>query len=223
MQDEHQEEDYQEEEGGLKTWLEDNLRIILSILVVFAIAGGIYSYSQRSQTPALTEETTTSSDGSDQATQPDDQIAQDDTEKDETADTAPEVKKEDSAENTATAKPAEVKPADAAKPTPVMTESKETETAFIETAARGDNLTLLARQAAANFLEKNPDSAISREHKVYIEDYLRKHTVSGPIRVGTSVEFSKDLIREAIEKSKQLNDRQLTNLKKYSNRAPSLR
>ncbi len=223
MQDEHQEDDYQEEEGGLKAWLEDNLRIILSILVVFAIAGGIYSYSQRSQAPALTEETTTSSDEADQNAQPDDQLAQGETEKSDTSKTAPEMKKEDKPENPTAAKPAEVKPADTAKPAPTMTESKETETAFVETAARGDSMTLLARQATANFLEKNPDSAISREHKVYIEDYLRKHTVSGPVRVGTSVEFSKDLIREAIGKSKQLSDQQLTNLKKYSSRAPSLR
>ena len=217
MQDEHQEEDYQEEEGGFKTWLEDNLRIILSILVVFAIAGGIYSYSQRSQTPALTEETTTTSDDADQTTKPDDQIAKDETE------TTPEVKKDDNAAKPDTAKPAETKPAEATTPAPTVTESKETETAFVETAARGDSATLLARQAVANFLEKNPDSAISREHKVYIEDYLRKHTVSGPIHVGTSVEFSKSLIQEAIGKSKQLSDQQLTNLKKYSNRAPSLR
>ncbi|QQR78005.1 MAG: hypothetical protein IPJ67_02570 [Candidatus Moraniibacteriota bacterium] len=216
MQDEHQEEDYQEEEGGFKVWLEDNLRIILSILVVFAIAGGIYSYSQRSQTPALTEETTTTSDEADQATKPDDQIAEGETK------AAPEVKKDDSTTKPDTTKVAEVKPTETT-PEPTMTESKETETTFVETAARGDSATLLARQAVANFLEKNPDSAISREHKVYIEDYLRKHTVSGPIHVGTSIEFSKSLIQEAIGKSKQLNDRQLTNLKKYSSRAPSLR
>lgn len=221
MQDEHQEEDYQEEEGGFKTWLEDNLRIILSILVVFAIAGGIYSYSQRSQTPALTEETTTTSDDADQTTTPDDQIAKDET--GDATETTPEVKKDDNAAKPDTAKPAETKPAEATTPAPTVTESKETETAFVETAARGDSATLLARQAVANFLEKNPDSAISREHKVYIEDYLRKHTVSGPIHVGTSVEFSKSLIQEAIGKSKQLSDQQLTNLKKYSNRAPSLR
>ncbi|MGB2791808.1 MAG: hypothetical protein WBC29_04630 [Candidatus Moraniibacteriota bacterium] len=216
MQDEHQEEDYQEEEGGFKVWLEDNLRIILSILVVFAIAGGIYSYSQRSQTPALTEETTTTSDEADQTTKPDDQIAEGETK------AAPEVKKDDSTTKPDTTKVAEVKPTETT-PEPTMTESKETETTFVETAARGDSATLLARQAVANFLEKNPDSAISREHKVYIEDYLRKHTVSGPIHVGTSIEFSKSLIQEAIGKSKQLNDRQLTNLKKYSSRAPSLR
>ena len=226
MQDEHQEEDYQEEEGGFKAWLEDNLRIILSILVVFAIAGGIYSYSQRSQTPALTEETSTTSDD---GAATDDQIAKNDTEKtaDDTeknaTDTTSDATKQDDTTKPDTTKNTETKPAEVMKKAPVATESKETETSFVETAARGDSATLLARQALANFLEKNPDSALSREHKVYIEDYLRKHTTYGSIHVGTSVEFSKSLIQEAIGKSKQLNDRQLTNLKKYSSRASSLR
>ena len=227
MQDEHQEEDYQEEEGGFKAWLEDNLRIILSILVVFAIAGGIYSYSQRSQTPALTEETsTTSDDGAatdDQIAKNDTEKTADDTEKNATDTTSDATKQDDTAKPDDTAKNTETKPAEAMKKAPVATESKETETSFVETAARGDSATLLARQALANFLEKNPDSALSREHKVYIEDYLRKHTTYGSIHVGTSVEFSKSLIQEAIGKSKQLNDRQLTNLKKYSSRASSLR
>ena len=226
MQDEHQEEDYQEEEGGFKAWLEDNLRIILSILVVFAIAGGIYSYSQRSQTPALTEETSTSDDGTQTAT--DDQVAKNDTEKTadtekNATDTTSDATKQDDTTKPDTTKNTETEPAEVMKKAPVATESKETETSFVETAARGDSATLLARQALANFLEKNPDSALSREHKVYIEDYLRKHTTYGSIHVGTSVEFSKSLIQEAIGKSKQLNDRQLTNLKKYSSRASSLR
>ncbi len=221
MPDEHQEEDFVEEGGGFKAWLEDNLRIILSILVVFAIAGGIYSYSQRSQAPAITEEPAGSNAENSQPSAPDDQSAQN--KADDSKNPATETKKDDTTNAPDSAKPAELKPAETAKPAPVMTESKETETAFIETAAKGDSATLLARQAIASFLEKNPDSTISKEHKIYMEDYLRKHVVSGPVHVGTSIEFSKDMIRTALEQSKQLNDRQLTNLKKYSSRAVSLR
>ena len=199
-------------------WLEDNLRIILSILVVFAIAGGIYSYSQRSQTPAITEETTGT---------PSDQTAQNPTDQNAKPTEGQPTTNEAAKPTTVTpeAKPATTtKPTETLKPaTLVATESKETETSFVETAARGDNATLLARQATANFLEKNPDSALSKEHKIYIEDYLRKHTTYGHIRVGTSLEFSKSLIQEAIGKSKQLNDRQLAHLKKFSARAHSLR
>jgi hypothetical protein len=53
--------------------------------------------------------------------------------------------------------------------------SRETETAFVETAVAGEGSTHLARHALANYLEKNTDSSLTGEHKVYIEDYLRKH------------------------------------------------
>lgn len=37
----------EDEEPGFKTWWADNVRIIISILVVVAIALAIYSYSKR--------------------------------------------------------------------------------------------------------------------------------------------------------------------------------
>ena len=85
-------------------------------------------------------------------------------------------------------------------------------------------MTHLARRALADHLEKNPDSALTAEHKIYIEDYLRKNVSSSQqsVYVGTTVEFSKDLIRTAIERSKQLNDAQIKNLHKYAVQVPSL-
>ena len=110
----------------------------------------------------------------------------------------------------------------------VTTESKElsqeTEGSFIESAAKGEGTTHLARRALMNYLEKTPDSSLSGEHKVYIEDYLRKQLRErGPITAGHSAEFSKDLIRQAITQSKQLNEKQLKNLKQYSNRVAAYR
>ncbi|MFA5993756.1 MAG: hypothetical protein WC823_02225, partial [Parcubacteria group bacterium] len=108
------------------------------------------------------------------------------------------------------------------KETPEAT-SQETEKSFVETAGRGDGTTVLARRALANYLEKNQDTTLSAEHKIYIEDYLRKKaSYKGSVHVGTSVEFSKDLIQEAIGRSKTLNERQLKNLHKYAVRVPSL-
>lgn len=102
--------------------------------------------------------------------------------------------------------------------------SKETEVSFVETATKGDGTTHLARRALMNYLEKTPDSSLTGEHKVYIEDYLRKQlSHRGPLAVGQSAEFSKDMIRQAIDQSKQLNDKQLQNLKKYSNRVAAYR
>lgn len=184
--------DLQEEAGDKATaWVQDNLRVIVSVFIVAAIALGIYSYSGRNAN--------TDTVGSGSSTE-------------ETADTTNE------ADNV-------IKKADVAveKTTPVEL-SRETEASFIESAERGNGATHLARRALGNYLEKNPDSSLSREHKIYIEDYLRKNAGhKGSMKIGTSIEFSKSLIDQAISKSKTLNDRQLENLKKYSARAPSLK
>jgi len=81
----------------------------------------------------------------------------------------------------------------------------------------------LARRALANYLEKNSDTSLTAEHKIFIEDFLRRQVKNGRIRVGDSREFSKDMIAKAIEKSKGLNEKQLKNLEKYSTRVPGLK
>ncbi len=194
-------------DSAVKMWLEDNLRVLLSILIVIAIAGGIYSYSKRSQAPTVTD-TDMSQDAQDALLE---KITSEQSESSKPEDTKGDAK--DSA--VSQDKPTVSTPAET---------SKETEKSFIESAGRGDGLTHLARRATANYLEKNPDSSLTREHKIYIEDYLRKNvSKSNGVAIGSSVEFSKDLIHSAIEKSKQLNTKQLQNLKKYSARAPSLK
>ncbi len=176
-------------QNKMREWLEDNMRIIVSILIVVLIAGGIYSYSKRTESPRMDESTVA--------------VNEDDS----------TVKQEDVNEAIDSEE----------KETSSVATSQETENSFVETAVRGDSQTKLARRALADFLEKNPDSALTAEHKIYIEDYLRKNSGhTGRVSVGTSIEFSKDLIKDAISKSKNLNDNQLKNLHKYAVRVPSL-
>ena len=171
--------------GKAKQWLQDNLRIIISVVIVIAIAGGIYSYSKRTEAPVIKDQS--------------EQVAQEGV-IDQNA--AANAKGADSKVKAGT--------------------SQETEKSFVENAGSKEGMTHLARRALANYLEKNPDAALTAEHKIYIEDYLRKNVVSKKVFVGTSVEFSKDQIQNAISKSKTLNERQLTNLHKYAVRVPSL-
>jgi len=188
--------------GGLKEWLQDNLRIIISIAIVIAIAGGIYSYSKRTQAPVSEEGTA------------EEQVTEEGaaTEESGTITQGTEEQAQKTEEKTVTPK----------EPAAPAT-SKETEGSFVETAGKSNGVTHLARTALANYLEKNPDSQLTAEHKIYIEDYLRKKVgFTGRVFVGTSVEFSKNLIQEAIGKSKQLNDKQLKNLHKYAVMVPSL-
>ncbi|MBP6889352.1 MAG: hypothetical protein KBC83_02780 [Candidatus Moranbacteria bacterium] len=176
------------------TWLQENLRVIVSVFIVGAIALGIYSYSQRTETVSTDD---VDSEISETTTDSTDTSASDDTDASmEEKKTTPEV-------------PTEM--------------SRETEDSFVETAVAGEGSTHLARRALANSLEKDPDSSLTSEHKIYIEDYLRKHVEQKQIHAGTSIEFSKSLINEAISKSKTLNGHQLDNLKKYSARVTAYR
>jgi hypothetical protein len=198
-QNQETEEKNFEQESSLqdkaKQWLEDNMRIIISILIVILIAGGIYSYSNRAESPQMNESEIITGDEENSS-----DIAQSDSDEDSAL-------QEDSIVGE----------------TSSVAVSQETQDSFIETAAAGDSQTKLARRALADFLEKNPDSALSAEHKIYIEDYLRKNSGNtGRIFVGTSVEFSKDLIKDAISMAKNLNENQLQNLHKYVVLVPSL-
>lgn len=196
---EHQDPMFEEETSAnqAKAWVQENLRILVSVFIVAAIAFGIYSYSQRAE---LAE-------GDDNALL--DTIGAD-------SENAPESN-DSTNKGTVT---------NSVKTDIVITPelSRETEASFSEQAERGNGTTHLARRALAHYLEKNTDSSLTAEHKIYIEDYLRKNiSHKGTVVAGTSVDFSKALISQAIEKSKTLNDRQLQNLKKYSARVSAYR
>ena len=194
-----------------KRWLQDNLRILISVVIVVVIAGGIYSYSKRSQEPA-------------------DMAAVQESDMEQLLEEGPaeieEIGEEGAIEEEVlVADGKEVAEAPEAKKEEVapVAESKETGESFIESAQKGEGTTHLARRALANYLEKSADSELTAEHKIYIEDYLRKNVgFSGRVFVGTTVEFSKSLIKEAIAESKNLNDAQLKNLHKYAVLVPSL-
>jgi hypothetical protein len=201
---ESENEDDEQESGNMKQWFQDNLRIVISVLIVVVIAAGIYSYSNRTITSenkgVSQEESQGNVAGEENASQ------------EKTTQTQTEEKNQKQAEST-------VKQ----DQTSSVATSQETDKSFVETAARGDGTTKLARRALVNYLEKNTDSSLTAEHKIYIEDYLRKNiSFRGKVRIGTSVEFSKDLISQAVSKSKTLNENQLKNLHKYAVRVPSL-
>ncbi|MFZ2226334.1 MAG: hypothetical protein WA064_02955 [Candidatus Moraniibacteriota bacterium] len=195
------EEENAETENGTKQWFQDNLRVLVSIFIVIIIAIGIYSYSNRSQVDTTA-----------------DQTEQNDLLKDVTSE-------DSSAKDTTTAddSSATKTPVAEKQQTSSVTTSQETDGAFVETAGTGDSATKLARKALADYLEKNADTSLTPEHKIYIEDYLRKNVAhTGGVHIGTSIEFSKSLIGDAISKSKNLSAGQLNNLHKYALRVPSL-
>ena len=209
-------------QGTAKQWLEDNLRIIVSVVIVILIAGGIYSYSKRGENPQSNDAVQTSEQS--QSATPADNGASTNENATKTADQTknqgetqqqPQNQAQPQNQNTSAKQ-------NTPKAASSVSTSQETANSFVETAAKGDSETKLARRALADYLEKNPDSTLTAEHKVYIEDYLRKNVPSQRISIGTSVEFSKGLLQQAVAASKNLNSRQLQNLHKYAVAAPSL-
>ncbi len=196
---EHQDPMFEEDTSvnQAKAWVQENLRIIVSVFIVAAIALGIYSYSQRTQMLSDDAGSLLNTLGT----------------------------QEDSATTADTSAPQDTVTTNTKTGVVVTPElSRETETSFVEQAEPGNGTTHLARRALAHYLEKNTDSSLTAEHKVYIEDYLRKNVdFNGTVTTKTSIDFSKDLIRQGIEKSKTLNDKQLQNLKKYSARVSAYR
>jgi len=212
--------------GKFKNWLQDNIRIIISVLIVIAIAGGIYSYSKRGEVSTTEEEIAMEEliqkdDAVTVVGEKEDEISDEDVieekmEADEEALSGEDNQKEEPVSE-------DVKVSQSDEDSAQQTISEETGEAFVETAVRGDSQTTLARKALRNYLEKNEDSSLTAEHKIYIEDYLRKNVqYGGGVDVGDSISFSKVMIKDAIEKSKTLDENQLENLKKYSARVSNL-
>lgn len=206
---EEKKEEESSEEGREKTkeWFIENLRMIVSVVIVVVIAAGIYAYSKRAQAPNVKKAASSTEESSEG------KISVIGGEAGSTETTQPESGTPESANQQ---EKQNVQPAQPQT-------SQETETSFVETAAKGDGATQLARRALANYLEKNPDSSLTAEHKIYIEDFLRRQVSDGRLKIGDKREFSKDNIAKAIEKARGLNERQLKNLHKYTQRVPTLK
>ena len=94
---------------------------------------------------------------------------------------------------------------------------------YLEIAQNGEGITHLARRVLKEYLQGKPqDFEITPEHKIYLEDYLAKSMGDRWLNLGEEVEFSETLIKEAIEKAKDLTPDQLQNLTQFSQLVPSL-
>ncbi len=242
-------------EGQIKNWIQDNIRVIFSVLIVVAIAAGIYSYSKRGvveENEVAMVDVEKDENSSDEnknedsdteevkiVSKEDESEASELTEEEKRkleqklADAAKKQEKDEpvivaEVDENKTEKKAEEKkemPKEMAKEEPKKEDnaqsSEETNEAFVEKAQRGDSLTVLARRATKNYLEKN-NLELTTEHKIYVEDYLSKSVGKKRLVVGGSVSFSKTLIQDAIEKANTLKPNQLENLKKYSSRVSNI-
>jgi len=94
---------------------------------------------------------------------------------------------------------------------------------YVESAEKGEGTTHLARRVLKKYIQENQQNfEITPEHKIYAEDYLAKKMGKVMLNLGEKMEFSEDLIKEAVQKAETLTPEQLQNLQQYSELAPSL-
>lgn len=170
--------------------------VVLPIIAILVLAGGIYLYATQKSEPAALEEATEDLTGDEISLIDDEDLGAD----------LGDITIEDEQE------PEDIEV--------IIPAPKKTAGAITETAIRGDGVTHLARRALKTYITDNPQQGkdISNEHKVYIEDYIKDKTGSHSLNIGDEISFSKDLIQEAVDASRNLSDNQLNNLKQYSSK-----
>jgi hypothetical protein len=98
-----------------------------------------------------------------------------------------------------------------------LPEATTTDEGYVEVAEAGDGITHLARRATTRYLNENTtDYAVTNEHRIYIEDYIKDRLGSRPLALGETQTVSFDLIGEAVAAAGQLNESQLRNLTQYT-------
>lgn len=183
------------ESGGFLERLRNSPRTVSTIIVILIVLGAVFAFSDRgdqpSPSPAPSASATEQADTQEPAGE---------------ATPTPVVKGETGAEDGA-----------AMMPTPApRSEAQETESAYIEVAARGEGITHLARRAMLRYVEANaPGYELTAEHKVWIEDAL-KDQLKKPLGVGENLTVEKKLIQDAVERAKSLTDAQRKHLQRFS-------
>ena len=117
----------------MKVWLQENLRMLVSVVIVVVIAGGIYAYSKRAQAPGANNGASVSQDSSEGKIS----VIGGDTSKDGSGDQAAN-----------TAAPSDnAQPAENAQKAAPQAASQDTGSSFVQTASKGDSDTTLARRS----------------------------------------------------------------------------
>ena len=189
--------------GGFIERMKESPRTVSAIIIVVIVIAAIYAFSGNNQKQVAIETATPEA-----STQP-------------AASTTPETAMKDGkVTGGATTTVTPIAPIDKntlMNQSKALPEEKKTDSAYIETAVKGDSLTTLSRKAATRYLASNDAGyQVTNEHRIYIEDYVRKHLAKQPVTVGSQETISFELIKQAVESAKNLNDKQLHNLTKYT-------
>jgi hypothetical protein len=199
----------------IKNWSYKNWQTILVVLIVLIVGMSAYNYNRQNNTNNNSNPAAIVNNNSESSNQETDQEAEIENRDQEIAD------KEDRAAtepgNETIGKSDENTNKNDQKKETIISNSDNSGKTYTVTAIHGEGITHLARRALEKYLqETNEGSGLTKEHKIYIEDYLQNRTGSQKINVGHQETFSENLIKEAISNANNLSQKSLENLKKYT-------
>lgn len=183
-------EQQQNQDDNFINRIKESPRTVSAIIIVVIIAAAIYAFSGNQQSNEVTLNS---------------------------PETSPVRQSADTATPAPSASPTVVDKAMMSEKTKNLPEARVTDTGYIEVAQKGDGLTHLARRAATRYLSDHETGyTVTNEHRIYIEDYIRKHMEQGRVAIGAEKTISFDLVKQAIESAGKLSEKQLKNLMKYT-------
>ncbi len=206
----------EERKGEIADWFKTNWKMILATIVVIGIGVGVYAFYNNYQA----EETKTD----EEIVLEEEALGESEGELDEEAvideenETGEEYAEENNEENEEPEWTEEKTDGEI-----ISFEENEEFKGYVVAAQKGEGITHLARRALAEYAtDKGNCEDLTKEHKIYIEDYLQNRTGTEYLQLEETRSFSENLIEEAIDASRTLGDKQLENLEQFSELVPSL-
>lgn len=212
-----------------KDWLIDNWQTIIIVLIVLIIGVGLYNYQQQKGAGEEGALSTAVEEQEEAMENSDREIAFEDDRSDKNGESNSNIIIEESDDQEDKSESADLvavveKDSDetAVKDKEPVTITSENGKVYTAAAEKGDGITHLARKALKKYLDENNVSDISGEQKIFIEDYLQNKTGGEFLTLGEIRNFSGNLIEEAVDMSRGLNDDDIENLSKYKLRIANL-
>lgn len=206
----------------IKDWSYGNWQTLLIILIVLIVGISAYNYNQNNannnSSPAVVNNENEPEENSENSRN--NEIADNNSEENSQEAAIENIdQKEAAKEDGKTEKPAKEEITSEntnINKEPAASSSDNSGRQYAETAILGDGITHLARRALEEYIQETGDGAnLSKEQKIYAEDYMQNRTGSEKIKIGHQETFSESLIKEAISKANGLSEKSLENIKKY--------
>ncbi|MCK4891322.1 MAG: hypothetical protein KAS78_01505 [Candidatus Pacebacteria bacterium] len=198
--------------GKIKNWSYENWQTILVVLIVLIVGISAYNYNQQNNdnlNPAIAVDDNESNENNQEnkiennnAEENDQEVIAENKDQEEAAqeDNGTELNK-----NTNKEKVGEV-----------LSSSDNSGKAYTVSANSGEGITHLARRALETYIQETADgSDLTKEQKIYAEDYMQNRTGNEKINTGHQEIFSESLIKDAISNANDLSEKSLENLTKY--------